>query len=1554
MRKRIMVLAIFLVGLLAISAVSAASDTVSTDINNSLILQESNDENLILESELEETQSMGSAQKSFTDLHNLINVEYAANDTIFLNDDYAYCDDDGEFKEGVVIDRALTICGNGNTIDGSHSARIFNVTNSGVVFDNITFINANAAGNGGAICFVNNGTVTNCNFIGNNATSNGGGVFFFKEGNVTNCNFINNSAKNGGAIYFNGDINNVTVLGCFNGNAAERAGGAIYVKGKSVNNNFSSQFYGNNARQASGGAIFFYSLAENNIFESIFMNNYAIYGGGIFFYKNANDNNFDSNFTSNIAKSCGGAIFFYNTTNNNNFTGYFTANSALGQVDPTVGNGGAITFKDVSTNCIFTGEFINNTAALNGGGVNYRQTPHNITLNCNFINNNAPSGGGVNFFESFENVIFNGEFINNSAVNGGAIAAGSGSIKEVSFKNNHAENGGAVYFSSSGSVINCNFMNNSAKNGGAIYFNGDITNVTVLGCFKGNNAERAGGAIYVKGKAMNNNFSSQFYGNNARQASGGAIFFYSLAENNIFESIFMNNYAIYGGGIFFYKNANDNNFDSNFTSNIAKSCGGAIFFYNTTNNNNFTGYFTANSALGQVDPTVGNGGAITFKDVSTNCIFTGEFINNTAALNGGGVNYRQNPHNITLNCNFINNNAPRGGGVNFFERFENVIFNGEFINNSAINGGAIAAGAGSIKEVSFKNNRAENGGAVYFSSSSSTVENCNFTNNKASYGGAVYCNGSDCSIVGCNFTDNGADYGGAIIVTELGSNSVVSQSSFMNCAAEYYGGGIYFAAENCSLIDSTFEGNVAQNGSDWYSEHPLNVAEDKTSTVISAPDVNVTYSESANLVATLNDADGNPLAGEQIYIALNNVEYALKTDSRGEASLAIPTSLVPDTYIATISYKGNGKYDPSDNVAVVSVNKMNTRISAYDVRYTYGDVGVLTATLTDVNGNPICDSDVVIVLNKVKYRRTTDSNGQVNLSISGLSVNSYAAHIIYYGDGNYNPCDVTVSVLVRSLDSVIYAPSAVSVNYGDVAVLVVTLKDVKGNPIADSSVSIRLDNVLYYLITDSKGQITFYAADLLYGTYPVFIEYAGIRTNYSTSWAESRISVKANIDISTSYDADARELVATLTNSVTEKAIDGASVQINLNGVASSLKTDSKGQVKISTAGLSSDNYTVIISFRGKSMYNPTSITVKGSVKADMVISADYDSANDVIVATLRNSNDGNAVANVSVKVSLNYVDYALTTDSKGQVKVSTSNLPVGTFTATFYAVNSKYNSVSTRLTFSTKSGVIISAFYDEDNCEIVATLTNDEGKPLSNANIKVVIVGVMNSVTKFFKTNSKGQVKVSTVTEVYKEKTATVSYAGNSRYKPASVTVSIDIKTKVIITDVYGYSDKLVATLTNSVTGKPVVNAYMQVEINGVTKTVKSDSKGQISIDTSDLGLTSYDVKISYRGNSKYTPSSTTTAIDLNKANMNIKYSYNKYTKELVATLKNSKTGKVVSNAKMVVDINGVKTTLKSNNKGQIRFSTAGFAQETHVGTITYGGNDRYNSISAAFKMDI
>ena len=80
-------------------------------------------------------------------------------------------------------------------------------------------------------------------------------------------------------------------------------------------------------------------------------------------------------------------MVFHNTTNNNTFVGSFVNNSALGANSSSIwnGNGGAITFSDVSSNCVFTCDFINNTAE-NGGGVNYGETPYNITFNGNLIN----------------------------------------------------------------------------------------------------------------------------------------------------------------------------------------------------------------------------------------------------------------------------------------------------------------------------------------------------------------------------------------------------------------------------------------------------------------------------------------------------------------------------------------------------------------------------------------------------------------------------------------------------------------------------------------------------------------------------------------------------------------------------------------------------------------------------------------------------------------------------------------------------------------------------------------------------------------------------------------------------------------------------------------------------------------------------------------------------------------------------------------------------------------------------------------------------------------
>ena len=710
------------------------------------------------------------------------------------------------------------------------------------------------------------------------------------------------------------------------------------------------------------------------------------------------------------------------------------------------------------------------------------------------------------------------------------------------------------------------------------------------------------------------------------------------------------------------------------------------------------------------------------------------------------------------------------------------------------------------------------------------------------------------------------------------------------------------------------------------------------------------YNSGRNVIATLKDVDGNAVAGAKVKVELGDVTDVLSTDANGRVSLTV-NGLIPGVYTAKFKFEGNEIYKASNVNAKVNITKANTKLTAKDTTITYNDGSNITATLKDTNGNPIDGAQIYVQVGSTNLTAMTDSEGIATVSTDGINSNTYNVNFAFLGNDLYNGISTSAKLKINKADTRMDA-SDVSVAYADKnGELVATLtNDVTGKAISGVNVVVNLNGESYTLKTNSKGQVKVSTAGLPCGTNTAIISYAG-DANYNPSSANAVVIVnKADIIIS-AVKGTTGEIVATLTSKVSGNAISSAKVNFDLNGVITTVKTNTKGQAKLSTVDLPSGTYTAIISYAGNAKYNPASTSITFNTKTEMVISAVYNSAKSEIVATLINNDTGKVISNVNVKVDLNGVITTVKTNTKGQAKLSTVDLPSGTYTAIIsYAGNAKYAPASTNITFATKIDTTISAVYDASNSVIVATLTNAEGKALSSANVKVSFNGETTTV----KTNSKGQVKVSAAGLPLGTYPATFSYAGNAKYNSASASIDVEVKTKVIITDVYGYQDKLVATLTNGATGDPIVNAYMEVEINGVIKTAKSDSKSQISIDTSDLGLTRYDVTISYGGNSRYTPSSTTTAIDLNKANMNIKYSYNADTKELVATLKNSKTGKVVSSANMVVDINGVKTTLKSNNKGQIIFSTADFAPGTHVGTITYGGNDRYNSISAAFKVDV
>ena len=217
-----------------------------------------------------------SANGTFEELQDEINAT-GEGGIIYLNRNYV---NDGSFSSnGINITKAITIEGNGFTIDASGFSRIFNINAvKNVVLKNITF-KGGLADNGGAVIFNNNISdciISNCSFFANNAYGNGGALYFKAIADVTIENTIfnfNDAAGNGGAI--NVEMNIESTLfnrTIFISNTARKNGGAINVNADVENTTIANSEFRDNVAIS----------ATNNI---------AINGDGAFILENVDPEN---------------------------------------------------------------------------------------------------------------------------------------------------------------------------------------------------------------------------------------------------------------------------------------------------------------------------------------------------------------------------------------------------------------------------------------------------------------------------------------------------------------------------------------------------------------------------------------------------------------------------------------------------------------------------------------------------------------------------------------------------------------------------------------------------------------------------------------------------------------------------------------------------------------------------------------------------------------------------------------------------------------------------------------------------------------------------------------------------------------------------------------------------------------------------------------------------------------------------------------------------------------------------------------------------------------
>ncbi len=304
---------------------------------------------------------------TFTDLQLLI---LAAKDGSVINLTRNYKYNNNFMKTGIIINKNITINGNGHTIDGRGISRIF-IINYGkhlhfykVTLNNIKFINGHTKIYGGAILNLANLTVKNCYFSNNKASTVGGAISslgaltlknskfnknyaggdagavfsltlkkgpeiiekFIKEGNITEDLDLLFSILMGATVKHGTDhISNCV----FTNNVAKgTGGGAVYAFS---NIDIKSSTFNSNKAKNKGGAVYGCKdlLIKNSKFNR---NKVSMYGGAVFFkcheqsgryikgkwvtsikyFKNLIES---STFTKNVAGERGGAIYGFTTSN---------------------------------------------------------------------------------------------------------------------------------------------------------------------------------------------------------------------------------------------------------------------------------------------------------------------------------------------------------------------------------------------------------------------------------------------------------------------------------------------------------------------------------------------------------------------------------------------------------------------------------------------------------------------------------------------------------------------------------------------------------------------------------------------------------------------------------------------------------------------------------------------------------------------------------------------------------------------------------------------------------------------------------------------------------------------------------------------------------------------------------------------------------------------------------------------------------------------------------------------------------------------------------------
>ena len=487
------------------------------------------------------------------------------------------------------------------------------------------------------------------------------------------------------------------------------------------------------------------------------------------------------------------------------------------------------------------------------------------------------------------------------------------------------------------------------------------------------------------------------------------------------------------------------------------------------------------------------------------------------------------------------------------------------------------------------------------------------------------------SITGVNLTDN-------VVLRINNKNYTVS---VINGLAIFTVPEILNASEYQAIVDylGNVKYNIADNSVNFTvakKEIGMNITIDKDYRDIT---VNVNLSEKLN---------GN------LTLFLNNASYVLEYIN-GTTSYILKNLTYGNYTVTAVFTKDN--YESNNVSENVEINSIKTIFDIDDVVMYYHNGTRFIVNLKDIDGNPLANMSVGILINGNEYIRTTDENGSASIALNLVSgvynvTTTFNETSKYFGCSQNNT--VTVLSTIVGKDIVKYFRNGTQY-YAFVS-------DFNGNPLVNTTVLFNINGVFYNRTTDGNGSVKL-TINLNPGKYIITVI-----NQLTGEQAANNVTVLSKI-------VDNQDLVKYYKNGSKFQAkildsqgnpISGTIVTFNINGVLYYKETNEEGVASLAI-NLNPGNYTITTMYSQYEVSN--NIEVLPTLKTQDLTMKYLDGSkfNATVV-----DGQGNVVANQNVTFNVNGVFYHKTTDENGVAQLGI-NLMKGE-----YIITSMYNGYQT------------------------------------------------------------------------------------------------------------------------------------------------------------------------------------------------------------------------------------------------------------------------------------